>query len=44
MVEVSIPTYVKRYERLVNRYVGKLEEIESEGLSHVARRLYGKGE
>jgi|GEM_PF-2137529 len=34
-------TYAKKYERIVNRYVSELESYESQGFSHIRRRLFG---
>ena len=42
LIGVSTPTYVKRFEKIVNTVVGRLELYESNGLAHVSRRLYGK--
>jgi len=41
IVGVSVPTYAKRYEREVNRYVALLESYESRGLSHVRLKVRG---
>ncbi len=41
---VSTPTYVKRYEHVVNDYVSKLEQYESRGLAHVRRKIYSGSE
>jgi hypothetical protein len=42
IAKVSTPTYVKKYERIVDHFVSRLELYESQGLSHISRRLYGK--
>jgi len=34
-------TYARKYERIVNRYVSELEGYESQGFSHIRRRLFG---
>jgi RecJ-like exonuclease len=41
IVGVSVPTYAKKYEREVNRYVSLLESYESRGLSHVRLKVRG---
>jgi hypothetical protein len=41
IVGVSVPTYAKKYEREVNRYVALLESYETRGLSHVRMKVRG---
>tara|TARA_R110002073_G_scaffold44656_3_gene123726 strand:- start:4000 stop:4554 length:555 start_codon:yes stop_codon:yes gene_type:complete len=39
---VSVPTYRKKYARMVNAEVSRLESIESNAFSHIRRRIYGE--